>query len=105
MRNYTVNLLAVIAVAGGLATGCGSTSKTPESGGKEVVVADTLDKDLGGDKIICRREHAVGSHVPIRICKTEAQLAREREATLNSVGMLRTMGGNEPAPAKSTPRN
>jgi len=90
----------------GLMSACGSTSETPESGGETVVVADTLDKDLGGDKMICRRQRVVGSHIPIQVCKTEAQLAREREDALDSVGMLRTIGGNGmPAPATSAPKN
>lgn len=52
------------------------------------------------DELICRRQRPVGSHVPVHICRTRAQVEADREAALNEVGPLRTMGGE---PMKKPP--
>lgn len=50
------------------------------------------------DEVICRRQRVVGSHLPVRVCKTRAQMERERAAGARAMDDLRTMGGNEPRP-------
>lgn len=47
------------------------TSATPQS---KTVAADD------DDKLICEMERPVGSNIPKRVCRTKAQMDREREA-------------------------
>ena len=55
------------------------------------------------DEIICRRQRTVGSHVPVHICRTRAQVEADREAALRAIGPLRTMSGDLPKPPPPPP--
>ena len=76
-----------------LLTACGSTPPNPNEAGEELVVGQMLDIDYDEDRVICRRQRVFGSHVPKTICKTESQIAAEREAAQKSLGPLRPMTG------------
>jgi hypothetical protein len=47
---------------------------------------------------VCRKRRPIGSHIPVTVCKTRGQIDGDREAALNSVGMLRTISGGLPTP-------
>jgi hypothetical protein len=56
-----------------------------------------------GDEVICRKQRPVGSHVPVLVCRTRRQMDRERDAAVDSVGILRTMTGDLPPPPSPPP--
>lgn len=39
-----------------------------------------------GERVVCRRERVLGSNRKVRVCKTVAQMEREREAARDSMG-------------------
>jgi hypothetical protein len=53
-------------------------------------------EDDKANEIVCRRYRTVGSHLPKRVCKTRREMEEEQREALESVGPLRTMGGDEP---------
>lgn len=67
-------------------SGCSST--------KVVHVADNDDRE----GVVCVRERVTGSLVPRKVCRTESQIAREREASQKmlqrSTGMDQATSGN-----------
>ena len=96
----------MVALSFCLMSACGSNSKVPENGGETVVVGAALDQDLDGDKLICRRQRVVGSYTPVEVCKTEAELAWDREHAIDSVGTLGSTVSNVLlAPTPPAPKN
>lgn len=67
--------------------GCSSTGSRPD----EPIVADLAP----GEELICRRYRPVGSHIPVEVCRSRAEIEAAREAALRSVGPLRPMSGGE----------
>jgi len=53
------------------------------------------DNDDYRDEIVCKRRRVSGSHVPLRVCKTRAQMEEEQAEVLESVGPLAPMAGDE----------
>lgn len=47
------------------------------------------------EEMVCRRERVVGSHFPVRVCRSKKQVEEDREGVLRTVGPLRPMGGDE----------
>jgi hypothetical protein len=73
---------------------CGSAPPESTDAGEEEQVAGTLiDVDYDEDRLICKRQRVVGSHVPQTICKTESQIRAEREALESRVGPRRPVTG------------
>lgn len=54
------------------------------------------------EEVICKRQRPVGSHIPVTICRTRAQIQADQEAAMREVGPMRTMGGDE---SGGRPRN
>ena len=88
---HIVSGTAVALIA--LLTACGSSPPNPTDAGEELVAGQMLDIDYDEDRVICKRQRVSGSHVPRLICKTESQIAAERDALQRSVGPLRPMTG------------
>jgi hypothetical protein len=44
------------------------------------------------DKLICQTERPVGSNIPKRVCRTQAQIDREREAAQEKIRELTRPG-------------
>ncbi len=57
------------------------------------------------NELICRRQRTVGSHIPVQICRTRAQIEADREAAMRMVGPLSTESGNLPPPPPPPPPN
>ena len=55
------------------------------------------------NQVVCKRQRVAGSHIPRRVCRTQAQIENDREAALRATGPLRTMGGIGPPPPASSP--
>ena len=55
------------------------------------------------NQVVCKRQRVAGSHIPRRVCLTQAQIENAREAALRATGPLRTMGGIGPPPPASSP--
>ena len=75
---------------------CATSESPPKSD-----IQAAIDADAGADsraEVVCRKRRPVGSHIPVTVCKTRGQMDRDREAALNSAGMLRTMTGDLPSP-------
>lgn len=50
------------------------------------------------DPVICRRQRVIGSHVPVRVCKTKSQMEADRRAAQRAIGPLRPSGGSTHQP-------
>ncbi len=57
----------------------------------EYIVSDLAPEE----EVICKRQRPVGSHIPVRVCRTRAQIEADKEAAMREVGPLRTIGGDE----------
>ena len=64
--------------------------------------AVAYQEPMDPNEVICKRQRPIGSHIPVRICRTRAQIEADREAALRATGPLRTMGGR-PGPAAPPP--
>ena len=73
----TTILVSAVLILSGCAT------NKPE----EYELAQINDDDL---QIFCTKEKPIGSHVPMRVCRTKAQIVQEREAT--RIFLRRSMG-------------
>ena len=93
-------IVAVLA----LTAACESTP--PAADAKKGLAVGQVLEDDDEDRLICKRQRVVGSHVPRTVCKTEAQLAAEREAMDRAVGTRRPMTGYNPQrdPGSDPPR-
>ena len=55
------------------------TSETPEN--SKAVTAAVAENSAGKPELICRKERSLGSHIPKKVCRTQAQIdAMERAA-------------------------
>lgn len=68
-----------------------------ETATDDVVAYQALPMDP--NEVICKRQRPIGSHIPVRVCRTRAQIEADREAALRNTGPLRTMGGRPAAPS------
>ena len=91
VSRYIGYTIAVGAFA--LIAACGSSPPGSTDAADELVAGKMIDIDYDEDRVICKRQRVVGSHVPQTICKTESQIQAEREALERSVGPLRPMTG------------
>ena len=55
------------------------------------------------DEVICKRQRPVGSHIPVRVCRTRAQIEREREVLYRTFGTGAPEMGDLPPPPPSPP--
>lgn len=94
-KHFCTVLLAATAIVGIAACATNETESEP------VYAAATEARE----EVICRKQRTVGSHVPKVVCRTRGQMDDERREALDSVGMLRTMGGDEPPLPSSSPPN
>lgn len=92
-KSYFTKLPLPVAVAAVL-TACGSSSPEPDESQEDVVLAGVLDDDLVKERVICKRQRPLGTHVAVKVCKTESQIEAERKAAQDSMGMLRTISGD-----------
>ena len=104
MTPYPIIALFVLTAGFSILTACESTSSTVGTD-DGLAVGEVLEEDEG-DKLICKRQRVVGSHVPKTVCKTESQLAAEREAMDRAVGTRRPMTGynSQRDPGSDPPR-
>lgn len=88
-------LLLALSTSIGVAA-CATGESTPDSD-----IQASIDADAATDaraELVCRKRRPIGSHIPVTVCKTRGQIDGDREAALNSVGMLRTISGGLPTP-------
>ena len=85
--NERVGLLVLVLTGSAVFSACSSPGSQPD---EQPYVAD-LSPD---EELVCRRYRAVGTHIPVEVCRTRAELEAEREASMRSVGPLRSMGGD-----------
>ena len=104
MRNHRYSNWFTITTGLAFLAACESTPPAADAG-EGLVVGQTLEEE-GEDRLICKRQRVVGSHVPRTVCKTESQLAAEREAMDRAVGTRRPMTGYNPQrdPGSDPPR-
>jgi hypothetical protein len=55
------------------------------------------------NEVICKRQRPVGSHVPVRVCRTRLQMERDREAAYRNFGPGAPEMGDLPPPPPPTP--
>ena len=82
-RGYRLVLLSAFSSA---LVSCSSSERRPD----EPIVADLSP----GEEIVCRRQRPVGSHIPVEVCRTRAEIEAAQEAASRAVGPLRTMSGD-----------
>jgi len=69
-------------------TGCATTDGNQ---------GDYLVQDLSSrEEVICKRQRHLGSHIPVTVCRTRAQIEADQQAAMRSVGPMRPTGGSEP---------
>ena len=76
MARITLSLVSVLLLASACATSTAPAGTAPvkaQSGAATGVAADD-------QKLICQMERPVGSNIPKRVCRTQAQIDRERES-------------------------
>ena len=69
---------------------------------KVAVYNESMTEDR--DKLVCRREHVVGSHFKQTVCKTQAELELERRAAQDAMALGRGYGCST-GPNKGAPCN
>lgn len=68
----------------------------PRAGDPEIAqVREVRPDPVSADDVICRREVPTGSHLPVRVCRTRAELEAER---IESQRMLRERARGVPSP-------
>jgi len=83
------------AIALGLLVLLTACSTNPPAGEGHVAATDPYnDADYAEDPVICRRQRVVGSNVPVRVCKTQSQMQKERDALEREIGSLRPFTGD-----------
>ena len=91
-------LILAFFVCSGYASSGDETAADAGTGQPTTVAADGPPPR---DTLVCRRYRTVGSHMPVRVCRTIAEMEADRAAVQDSMGMLGTMGGSEPKPKTS----
>lgn len=78
-----LKLFMFMMLAGLLGAGCASNGASEAAGGEggteQPAGEQVADADDPDNKVICRREHVVGSQFPRRVCKTVRQIREEQE--------------------------
>ena len=78
-----------------LALGCASTSGSEAE--RDLDLASAVEEHNAQaeekDRVVCTKERPTGSHIPRRVCRTVADIERERERVER---MGRTAGGGAP---------
>lgn len=87
-------MLIVIAVLAGLSA-CSGNETEPD--GTIAYEEPRFDRN----EVICKRQRPVGSHVPVRVCKTRAQMEMDREAAYRNYGPGAPETGDLPPPPPS----
>lgn len=98
MQSYREVIWAVGLGALAIVAACRSTVPADAGTETELVTQQVSDDDYEEDPVICRRQRVVGSHVPVRVCKTKSQMEAERRAMQRAIGPLRPMGGSTHQP-------
>jgi len=89
-----MNALPLILLAA-IGTAACASSNRPQAGDPERLVAgDPVAEDYREDRVVCRRQRPVGSHLPITVCRTESQMQAERDAAQDAIGVLRPITGD-----------
>ncbi|MDH4073722.1 MAG: hypothetical protein OEV41_11540 [Gammaproteobacteria bacterium] len=84
-------LSTALLITGVALAGCaGAPAEDPEG----LVAENVLVEDYVDDPVVCRRQRVAGSHVPVRVCKTESQMKAERDGLQKTIGPLRPMTGD-----------
>ena len=89
--------LVMIAVIAGLSA-CSSNETAPD----EAMAYE--EPRFDPNEVICKRQRPVGSHVPVTVCRTRAQMEMDREAAYRNFGPdAPEMGDLPPPPPSPTP--
>ena len=100
MSTFLIRTILVIGVLPISLMGCSANDTEPDESG-ELVAYDEPGPDP--NQLVCKQQRPVGSHIPVRVCRTRAQIEADRERALRSTGPLRTMGGRPPPPSPTPP--
>jgi hypothetical protein len=95
MNHDSVLLASVLLLASACATsssaGGSAPLETQSRAASAPAAADTKTASQD-DKLICEVERPVGSNIPKRVCRTQAQIDREREAAQEKMRELTRPG-------------
>jgi hypothetical protein len=73
----------------------------PDVGGDSGATEDAVPEAAGSavviERLVCRRERVIGSNLPQRVCRTQTQIVREREAAQE---LLRSQERSYPSAAE-----
>lgn len=96
MTKLTFNRLLAMAVSAVVLAACAASETVPEDS------VAYQEPPMDPNEVVCKRQRPIGSHIPVTVCRTRAQMEADREAALRATGPLRTMGGR-PGPATPPP--
>jgi hypothetical protein len=98
-RMHMISVMAAVCCG---ALGCSSKNPVQSSTSpKNVIVsknhtvagAPTATNQDTKDTIVCKTQRKVGSHIPVRVCRTRGEMEAAQKAAVEMAGPLRTMGG------------
>ena len=95
MCNASLALASLLLLASACASSSTSAGSAPlqtqsrAASGPAPAAAKTASDD---DKLICEMERPVGSNIPKRVCRTQAQIDRERETAQDTMRELTRPG-------------
>jgi hypothetical protein len=82
MARITLSLASVLLLASACATSTAPASKAPVKAQSGAAATGVAADD---QKLICQMERPVGSNIPKRVCRTQAQIDRERESAQDKI--------------------
>ena len=85
-----MKVLPLIAIALVGISACASADRAPDI----LAAGDPVVADEKVDRVVCRRQREVGSHVPVTVCLPESQMEAERGELQKAIGPLRPMTGD-----------
>jgi hypothetical protein len=95
MRYASLVLCSLFLLASACATSSTSSGAAPlqtPSRAASAPAAASKPTASDDDKLICEMERPVGSNIPKRVCRTQAQIDREREAAQDKMRELTRPG-------------
>lgn len=72
-----------------------ATARSAETPGQSGARAAAGSEENPGDRMVCRREHVMGSNRPQRICMTERQRAQQSETARDQLNRRSQQGRGE----------
>jgi hypothetical protein len=102
MLTQRMHIISVVAVICCGTLGCSSKNPVRSSNSPESVIVSKNHTVAGSPTatnqdtkniIVCKTQRKVGSHIPVRVCRTRGEMEAAQKAAMEMAGPLRTMGG------------